>query len=143
VKPVNDIAELNGWMKYAYELKLEGKHDENALPTIGIVFANKQIPVICHKYLHDKYRAERLIVGIRIGEVTAQLFANDVAGGYPVFSAGLNYDAMEVENFKKNTPAPETAVLILGFQLACHYYLAANPAADGFSPILLREFHFL
>ncbi|SPZ88280.1 Uncharacterised protein [Sphingobacterium multivorum] len=93
---MNDINKI---FKQAMYLLIPPPTHKNEIPTLGIGFSNRELPLTASKLL--KLEDVDFILNLHIVGMCVDLVASDSKSSKDVFRAHLNCDLNEVNNFRK------------------------------------------
>ncbi len=139
MEEIQSHEEFLSLMKYAVAIRMTPPVAKNGVPTIGIVYANSEIPSRCHTYLNGSYEGNALKIHIKPGYITASVELKEVVSGQNIFRININYDQVELLQFQQATDPDGRVALIFGFRRGCDYYVTGNEydAATEFSPMVV------
>ncbi len=112
---------------------------KNEIPTLGIGFSNRELPLTASKLL--KLEDVDFILNLHIVGMCVDLVASDSKSSKDVFRAHLNCDLNEVNNFRKVVKNNSKSAFVLGVFENCEFYVLYE--GKNFEPFMVNKIQFI
>ncbi|WP_341830917.1 hypothetical protein AACH28_15250 [Sphingobacterium thalpophilum] len=133
---MNDINKI---FKQAMYLLIPPPTHKNEIPTLGIGFSNRELPLTASKLL--KLEDVDFILNLHIVGMCVDLVASDSKSSKDVFRAHLNCDLNEVNNFRKVVKNNSKSAFVLGVFENCEFYVLYE--GKNFEPFMVNKIQFI
>ncbi|WP_286735061.1 MULTISPECIES: hypothetical protein [Sphingobacterium] len=133
---MNDINKI---FKQAMYLLIPPPTHKNEIPTLGIGFSNRELPLTASKLL--KLEDVDFILNLHIVGMCVDLVASDSKSSKDVFRAHLNCDLNEVNNFRKVVKNNSKSAFVLGVFENCEFYELYE--GKNFEPFMVNKIQFI
>ncbi|MGF7028585.1 hypothetical protein [Sphingobacterium multivorum] len=133
---MNDINKI---FKQAMYLLIPPPTHKNEIPTLGIGFSNRELPLTASKLL--KLEDVDFILNLHIVGMCVDLVASDSKSSKDVFRAHLNCDLNEVNNFRKVVKNNSKGAFVLGVFENCEFYVLYE--GKNFEPFMVNKIQFI
>jgi len=130
---------LNKIFKQAMYLLIPPPTHKNEIPTLGIGFSNRELPLTASKLL--KLEDVDFILNLHIVGMCVDLVASDSKSSKDVFRAHLNCDLNEVNNFRKVVKNNSKSAFVLGVFENCEFYVLYE--GKNFEPFMVNKIQFI
>ncbi len=133
---MNDINKI---FKQAMYLLIPPPTHKNEIPTLGIGFSNRELPLTASKLL--KLEDVDFILNLHIVGMCVDLVASDSKSSKDVFRAHLNCDLNEVNNLRKVVKNNSKSAFVLGVFENCEFYVLYE--GKNFEPFMVNKIQFI
>lgn len=106
------------------------------MPAIGIAFANSEFPSKVNELISD---TGVYILDLKITSVLLNITCKDSLTENTIFSADLNYDPFELEEFREKIKNGAVGMFVIGAFVECQFYVIGNEKSK---PYEVKQINF-